>query len=94
MSRSLTLELPEDLWHAVQEVALREGRAPEVIALEWLTGQASKHERQSTPQAEAARRRFRGHFGAIKSGNPRSADNEAIDADLALEYASRREANP
>ena len=29
---------------------------------------------------------FERHFGAIDSGDPRSSDNERIDADLAKEY--------
>jgi len=28
----------------------------------------------------------RGHFGAVRGGNPRSADNDGIDADLARDY--------
>ena len=34
----------------------------------------------------------RSFFGIWDSGNPRSADNERIDADLAREYASSHEA--
>ncbi len=30
--------------------------------------------------------KFAGHFGAVKSGDSRSADNDKIDADLAREY--------
>ena len=92
MSKSLTLELPDDVWRAMEAAALREGRTPEAIALNWLTGQAPKRDQKSMPrELEAARNRFRRHFGAVKSGNPRSADNERIDADLAREYASTHE---
>ena len=95
MSKSLTLQVPDDLWGAMQDVALREGRTPEAIALDWLAGQVPKRHTELTPQeVEAARSRFRRHFGAIKSGNPRSADNEQIDADLAREYASTHEVKP
>jgi len=51
--------------------------------------------RESKPQqlqdAEAARiakERFAPWIGAVSSGNPRSADNEQIDADLAREYGA------
>jgi hypothetical protein len=35
----------------------------------------------------------RSFFGSWDSGNPRSADNDVIDADLAREYASSHEAD-
>ena len=35
----------------------------------------------------------RSFFGVWDSGNPRSADNDWIDADLAREYASSHEAD-
>jgi hypothetical protein len=41
---------------------------------------------QSTPPSGGGI--LRRHFGAFQSGNPRSADNELIDADLAREYGS------
>ncbi|MCA1626125.1 MAG: hypothetical protein LC768_16170 [Acidobacteria bacterium] len=42
----------------------------------------------SEAEAQLAEERFARHFGAISSGNPRSADNEQIDADLAREYGA------
>lgn len=40
----------------------------------------------SEEEAKLAEERFARHFGAVSSGNSRSADNEQIDADLAAEY--------
>lgn len=34
---------------------------------------------------------WRGFAGAVDSGDPRSSDNDRIDADLAREYGSTRE---
>ncbi len=42
----------------------------------------------SEAEAQLAEERFARHFGAVNSGNPRSADNEQIDADLAREYGA------
>ncbi|MFN2393836.1 MAG: hypothetical protein ABR566_17980 [Pyrinomonadaceae bacterium] len=42
----------------------------------------------SEEEKQLAEERFARHFGAISSGNPRSADNEQIDADLAREYGA------
>jgi hypothetical protein len=38
-------------------------------------------------EKEAIRKRFRGHFGKLNSGNTHSANNEEIDADLARAYS-------
>ena len=42
-------------------------------------------------QKEQARLRFERHFGAVHSGLTNSADNDAIDADLAREYMDTHE---
>ncbi len=44
-----------------------------------------KRKQMSAEEEQAAEERFARHFGAIKSGNPRSADNEQIDEDLPRE---------
>ena len=87
--KTMTLQVADELFDAFQQVAVRSGRPVEEVALEWL----AKHPRGpnsklSSPEVEAARSRFRDRFGTAKSGNPRSADNAQIDADLAHEYGS------
>jgi hypothetical protein len=39
-------------------------------------------------ESTRAEERFARHIGSVSSGNPRSADNEQIDADLAREYSN------
>ena len=41
--------------------------------------------------ARLAEARFARWLGAVNSGNPHSADNEQIDADLAREYGATRD---
>lgn len=41
----------------------------------------------SEEDARSAEDRFERHFGAVESGDPNSADNEKIDADLAMAYS-------
>lgn len=41
--------------------------------------------------AQLAEERFARHFGAVKSGDARSADNEKIDADLIRAYEDTHE---
>ena len=50
-----------------------------------------KKRKMSEAEAQLAEERLARHFGAINSGNPRSADNEQIDADLAQEYGATRD---
>ncbi len=42
----------------------------------------------SDAEKQLAEDRFARHFGAIKSGDSTSADNEKIDADLVREYGA------
>ena len=42
-------------------------------------------------QSYRRRARFESHFGTVGLGYPTGADNEAIDADLAREYADDHE---
>ena len=37
MGRTLTLEVPEEIYTPLVETATQEGLAPEVLAVEWLT---------------------------------------------------------
>lgn len=50
-----------------------------------LKDKLEKHE-PTEAENQAAEERFARHFGAVKSGDSRSADNEKIDADLIRAY--------
>jgi hypothetical protein len=88
---TITYELPEDLCHVLEQKAAIEGRRLEDVVAEHLAFQR-RPSRQLSPQ-EAAKRQaaFEQHIGAWDSGRADSSDNEGIDADLASEYAARRE---
>lgn len=47
-----------------------------------------KKQRMSEEEARVAEERFARWMGSVNSGNPRSADNEQIDIDLAREYGA------
>ena len=44
-------------------------------------------------EAELAEARFAAHFGAVNSGDARSADNERIDMELARESGNSHESD-
>jgi hypothetical protein len=86
---TVTYRLPEELWLALEEKAVREGRRMEDVVAE--------HELQQRPprppiSAEEAQRRHEALvalFGTGDSGDPHSSDNERIDVDLAREYEGK-----
>jgi predicted transcriptional regulator len=91
MSHNVTITLPDEIYQPLNEIAGRRGQTLAEFACEKL---AQSVPRENHTDAEAARKAeelFARHIGAWDSGDPNSADNERIDADLAGEYAGVRE---
>lgn len=89
MSKTLTFEVPDELYEAFERMAAKSGRTTESVALEWIAQRATTQSPQLTDeQRREARTRLLGHAGAVHSGNTRSGDNAQIDADLAREYGA------
>jgi hypothetical protein len=92
MSKTLTFEIPEELYQVFERRAAREGRTTESIALEWLAQTVHRpRPKLSEEELKEAWERLARHAGAVSSGDPHSADNERIDEDLAREYSSSHE---
>jgi len=89
--KTMTLELPDEVYEEVMRTA-RESQLPptQVVAARVAAGFLPRKPRPVlTPEEhEAARQRLLRHAGAVNSGDPNSADNERIDADLSREYGS------
>ena len=86
MSKAITLEIPDEVFSSYQKLAENKGETTEKIVLEYVINNAPRSKKLATSDDEAAEKRFARWIGAANSGNPRSADNEQIDADLAKEY--------
>jgi len=85
--KSMTLNISDELYDSFRQLASKQGKLLEDVVTEWLSRHPARRQPAQAPdQAEAARQRFRRHFGAAHSGNPRSGDNDGIDADLVREY--------
>ncbi len=81
-AQTQTLELPTELYEALVRAAQDNGTTPtEWIAARLPHAANGKPETSEDTLAEANARLF-SFSGIAKSGNPRSADNEPIDADL------------
>ena len=92
--RTLTLELPDDVYEEVMRTARESQLPPTQIAAARVSAAfpSRKPRPVLTPEErEAAMARLMRHAGAVSSGDPDSANNERIDADLAREYASNHE---
>jgi hypothetical protein len=87
--RQRRLELAKVIDDTIGQIAAKSGRPKEEVAAEWRARYGPKPPPQLTEEErEAAWERLRRHMGAVSSGDPDSANNERIDADLAREYGS------
>lgn len=88
MDKTIAIELPDELDEVFRRQAAATGRTADELAAEWVVRHRPRPRRRpDDPTRIAALERLRRHAGAVNSGNRRSADNPAIDADLAGEAA-------
>lgn len=86
MSKTLILEIPDEVFSSFQKHAERRGETVEKFVLEIVLKNVPQTKNGGDKDAKLAEERFARWIGSVNSGNPRSADNEQIDADLAAEY--------
>ncbi len=98
MSHTLTVELSDEVYAAIQRQVEEANTSPAQLATLSLAQHFGRghHARQTTSlrteaELQAARERFERHFGAVNLGYATGADNESIDADLAREYINNHE---
>jgi predicted transcriptional regulator len=91
MSKTLTFQVPDELYAALEKVAAKSHRPTELVALEWLARNAHADAPSSiADDRQAAIARFQRHMGAVDSGDAHSANNDIIDGDLADAYDSKK----
>lgn len=87
MSKTLILEIPDEVFTSVQQQAENTGTTTEKFALEIILKNLSKTGSDLPKQEKtAALNELMKFAGAVSSGDLRAADNERIDVDLAAEY--------
>ncbi len=87
MSKTITLEIPDEVFSSFQKLAASKGETAEKFVLEIVLKNFPKANGSLSEQEKSdALKDLMRFSGAVNSGNPRSADNEQIDADLAAEY--------
>jgi hypothetical protein len=93
MSESLTLEISEPVFAAIQQQAQAIGVSPAQLAATLLERQFPQAFKIRFDEAEknAARTNFERHFGTLGLENSTDFNNESIDADLEREYIGTHE---
>ncbi len=90
--KTITIEVPDEVYQACEELARQQGRPVEALVLEFVLEHRFKPQPQLTEaERREARKRLLCHAGAVSLGYPTGIDNESIDADLAREYLSPHE---
>jgi hypothetical protein len=86
MSKTITLEIPDEVFSSFQKQAASKGETAEKFVLEIVLKNFPKANGSLSEQEKSdALKDLMKFSGAASSGNPRSADNEQIDADFAAE---------
>ncbi len=91
MAQMLSIKLSDEVYDAIKRQAQAIGASPAALAARWLQQKCVMPEPshgEPPGHVQAARERFESHFGEVNLGHPTGADNDSIDADLAMEYAS------
>ncbi len=86
MSKTITLEIPDEVFSSFQKQAESKGETAEKFVLEIVLKNVPRTKNGNSQNEQKAEQQMARWIGAVNSGNPRSADNEQIDADLAKEY--------
>lgn len=100
MSRTLTLELSDEVYTVIRRQAEAAGTSPAHWVAATLEQQYSRvrdgqsvRVQRTEAEKQTARERFEQHFGEVDLGYATGVDNEQIDADLAREYTATHEEN-
>jgi len=90
--KTLTIQVPDEVYAVCERMAARTGRTVESCVMEFLLKYGPRPAPVlSEEQRRQAMERLERYMGAVSSGDPCSADNERIDADLVREYMSTHE---
>jgi hypothetical protein len=87
MSQLISLQIPDAVYEAIHRAAAASKSTPEQWIVETLRRQLPIRAEPTNGAGHSAAEQFRGLFGAVHSGETRSADNQRIDTDLARAYA-------
>ena len=88
MGKSVSFELQDEVYDALQQVALKTGRAFDELAIEWLATKRARAPR-APEMSRSSREALLRRAGNVRSGDPNSADSDRIESDLARGHENR-----
>jgi hypothetical protein len=91
MSRTLTIELPSEVYDYFRQMAAKAGQTPEEWARDRLEAIVPGTVFMTPEERARAVAQLMKHAGAVSVPEAADAHNEQIDRDLAEEYASTHE---
>jgi hypothetical protein len=86
---TITYELTDELYEILEAQAREQGYSIEDYVKEFFGRFRTRRPQLTADEIAKHKAELEKHFGIIDSGDPHSADNDRIDADLAREYAAR-----
>ena len=87
MSKTIILEISDEVYSSVQKRVKQRGSSTEIFVIESIVKNLSgSNDKMNLRNREDALENLMRFAGAVNSGNADSADNDKIDADLAVEY--------
>jgi hypothetical protein len=88
MSKTIVLEISDEVYSSVQKKVKQRGSSTETFVLESIVKNLSEgNNRKNSRSREGALENLMRFAGAVNSGDANSADNDQIDTDLASEYS-------
>ena len=87
MSRILTIDVPDEVYLGLEQLAPTLGVSTEEAAAELLRQYAPRPRAIGAMTEEEAWERMLRYAGDFDSGDPNSADNDKIDRDLIADYS-------
>ena len=94
MSKSVNIEVPDEVYRVLQKLAKETGKSMELLAAEWVSKYGPRPvPLRSDAQRRAARQNLLRFAGMHKGNDPQGSQNERIDADLVREYGDAHEPN-
>jgi hypothetical protein len=93
MSKTITVELADDVFETLSQMSAESGTPLHVLALQWITkyGPRPAPPPRSPEELRTARADLLRFAGCHHGTDPNGSDNERIDADLAKEYGDTHE---
>ncbi|HSZ56957.1 MAG TPA: hypothetical protein VK797_14920 [Tepidisphaeraceae bacterium] len=95
MSKTITIELQDEVYETLRKIAERERTPLETLAIEWMAKYGPRPVPKRTPEERRRARESLLQFAGMHHGNdPHGSDNERIDADLVKESLDPHEPRP